>query len=351
MYHGMINVYKEKGFTSHDVVAKLRGICKQKKIGHTGTLDPDAVGVLPVCLGSATRLCDMLTEKEKEYIAVCRLGLVTDTQDASGKVLAEKEVNVTSEQLREAVASFLGESMQIPPMYSALKVNGKKLYELAREGKEVERKPRPITVYELELTEERLPEFTMRVKCSKGTYIRTLCHDIGQKLHCGGIMVSLVRTKVGRFSIEEALSLSALQELADTGRLKEAVIPVEAVFEKLPKLTVKETSVKALLNGNQLKEGEVKLQVQSTEEKSGRRQERSTEEKSGGKQERSTEEKSSGKQERSTEEKNSRKQERQAEKEEADKEYRVYSHEGKFYGVYRYDSQKKLFCPVKLFFE
>lgn len=329
MYHGMINVYKEKGFTSHDVVAKLRGICKQKKIGHTGTLDPDAVGVLPVCLGSATRLCDMLTEKEKEYVAVCRLGLTTDTQDASGKVLTEKEVNVTPEQLKEVTASFLGDSMQIPPMYSALKVNGKKLYELAREGKEVERKPRPITVYELELTEEKLPEFTMRVKCSKGTYIRTLCYDIGEKLGCGGIMVSLVRTKVGRFPIEEALPLSRLQELADLGKLDEAVVPVEAVFEKLPAFRVKETSMKGLLNGNQLKEEEVEPE-QGVENKNFVQQ-------------------AQGK-EKSTEENGAAGKKPQTVSEEADREYRVYSHEGKFYGVYRYDSEKKLFCPVKLFF-
>ena len=135
MYHGMINVYKEKGFTSHDVVAKLRGICKQKKIGHTGTLDPDAVGVLPVCLGAATKLCDMLTDKDKEYIAVFRLGMVTDTQDISGKILEENEVHVTKEKAEEVIDSFTGEQLQVPPMYSALKVNGKKLYELARGGK------------------------------------------------------------------------------------------------------------------------------------------------------------------------------------------------------------------------
>ncbi len=137
MYHGMINVYKEKGFTSHDVVAKLRGISKQKKIGHTGTLDPDAVGVLPVCLGAATKLCDMLTDKDKEYTAVFRLGITTDTQDISGRVLEEKEVNVSAEEVRTVIASFIGDQLQVPPMYSALKVNGKKLYELAREGKEI----------------------------------------------------------------------------------------------------------------------------------------------------------------------------------------------------------------------
>lgn len=144
MYHGIINVYKEKGFTSHDVVAKLRGICKQKKIGHTGTLDPEAVGVLPVCLGSATKLCDMLTDKTKEYVAVLKLGVVTDTQDLTGTILEEHPVTVTEEQIREVIFSFQGDQMQIPPMYSALKVNGKKLYELAREGKEVERAARPL---------------------------------------------------------------------------------------------------------------------------------------------------------------------------------------------------------------
>ena len=219
MYHGMINVYKEKGFTSHDVVAKLRGICKQKKIGHTGTLDPDAVGVLPVCLGCATRLCDMLTEKDKEYVAVLRLGVTTDTQDITGKVLAEKEVTESVEKVREVISSFEGEQLQIPPMYSALKVNGKKLYELAREGKEIERKARPIVVHEIEILSENMPEFTIRIKCSKGTYIRTICHDIGQKLSCGGAMVSLKRTKVGNFGIEDSYTLSRIEDMAKEGRL------------------------------------------------------------------------------------------------------------------------------------
>ena len=159
MYHGIINVYKEAGFTSHDVVAKLRGICKQKKIGHTGTLDPDAVGVLPVCLGSGTKLCDMLTGETKEYIAGFRLGIATDTQDISGKILEEKEVRVSAEQVKEMLSHFVGELQQVPPMYSALKVGGKKLYELAREGKEVERKARPITIYELELLKAEHPEY------------------------------------------------------------------------------------------------------------------------------------------------------------------------------------------------
>ena len=299
MYHGLINVYKEKGFTSHDVVAKLRGICKQKKIGHTGTLDPDAVGVLPVCLGCATRLCDMLTDKDKEYVAVLRLGITTDTQDATGKVLAEKEVSVSEEEVRAVIASFEGEQLQIPPMYSALKVNGKKLYELAREGKEIERKARPIVVHEIEILSENMPEFTIRVKCSKGTYIRTICHDIGQKLSCGGVMVSLKRTKVGNFGIEDAYTLSQIEDMAKEGKLCEILLPVEKVFEKLPEIRVKETAMKALLNGNQLKKEEI-LMLSDEALKA--------------------------------------------------EEVRVYGADGRFYGVYGYQEGRKLFCPIKMFF-
>lgn len=173
MINGILNVYKEAGFTSHDVVAKLRGICRQKKIGHTGTLDPEAVGVLPVCLGSGTKLCDMLTDKSKEYEAVLLLGQVTDTQDVTGTVLEEHEVTADEEQAVEAIRSFVGAYEQIPPMYSALKVNGKRLYELARAGKEVERKGRPVEIHSIEILSVSLPEITFRVACSKGTYIRT----------------------------------------------------------------------------------------------------------------------------------------------------------------------------------
>ena len=226
MINGILNVYKEAGYTSHDVVAKLRGICRQKKIGHTGTLDPDAVGVLPVCLGNATRLCDMLTDKSKEYEAVLLLGKVTDTQDISGKVLEEHPVLMEEEQAVEAVLSFLGSYEQIPPMYSALKVNGKKLYELARAGKEVERAGRPVEIRQIEILSAALPEITFRVVCSKGTYIRTLCHDIGARLGCGGTMKSLKRTRVGLFTIDNALRLDELEKLAHEDRLEEQVIPV-----------------------------------------------------------------------------------------------------------------------------
>ena len=222
MVNGILNVYKEKGYTSHDVVAKLRGIVGQKKIGHTGTLDPDAEGVLPVCLGRATKVCDMLTEKDKTYEAVLLLGKETDTQDISGTVLRVGETEgLTQEQVKDCVMSFVGEYDQIPPMYSALKVNGKKLYELAREGKMIERKSRKVEIKEIRILEMALPRVRMEVSCSKGTYIRTLCHDIGEKLGCFGCMESLLRTKVSRFEIESSLKLSEIQKKREEGKLSE----------------------------------------------------------------------------------------------------------------------------------
>ena len=248
---GIINVYKEKGFTSHDVVAKLRGILRMKKIGHTGTLDPAAEGVLPVCLGKGTRLCDMLTDKTKTYRAVLLLGQETDTQDTTGTVLAEYPVEVTEEAVREAILSFLGDYMQIPPMYSALKVNGKKLYELARQGKEVERQPRPVQILDIQIGQVDLPRVTFSVTCSKGTYIRTLCYDIGRKLGCGGCMESLLRTRVDRFKLEDSLTLSQIEKLRDEGRVEEYVVPVEGVFLELPALVTKPGEGDKLVhNGN-----------------------------------------------------------------------------------------------------
>ena len=217
MYDGMINVCKEKGFTSHDVVAKLRGILHQKKIGHTGTLDPDATGVLPVCLGKGTKLCDMITDRDKTYRAVMMLGRTTDTQDISGQILTEKAVNVDEREVRDVAVSFVGDYMQIPPMYSAIKVDGKKLYELARAGQEVERKARHVVINALNITEIQLPYVTMEVSCSKGTYIRTLCQDIGEKLGCGACMTELVRLKVGAFDIAHAWTLAQIQEMAACG--------------------------------------------------------------------------------------------------------------------------------------
>ena len=249
MINGVINVYKEKGFTSHDVVAKLRGIVKQKKIGHTGTLDPDATGVLPVCLGNATKLCDMLTDKSKEYVTTMRLGFCTDTQDISGNILEQKEVCVAEDKVREVIASFVGNYDQIPPMYSALKVNGKKLYELAREGIEVERKARSIEIYEIEIMDISLPDITMRVHCSKGTYIRTLCHDIGMKLECFGTMVELKRTKVAAFLLENAYKLSDIEEMVKTQKLNEILTKTEDMFEYLS-VRVAPPYEKLLFNGN-----------------------------------------------------------------------------------------------------
>lgn len=261
MISGIINVYKEKGYTSHDVVAKLRGILKQKKIGHTGTLDPDAEGVLPVCLGKATRVCDMLTEKDKVYEAVLLFGKKTDTQDTTGNVLEEKEVACTEEQVREVVKSFVGTYAQIPPMYSALKVNGKKLCDLARAGIEVDRKPREVTIFSIDIEEIELPRVKMLVHCSKGTYIRTLCHDIGAKLGCGGCMESLLRTKVAQFTLEHSLRLNEIEEkvqkfLQETEQeltaesLGNIVTKTDEVFEGYPKLYAKEGFEKMLYNGN-----------------------------------------------------------------------------------------------------
>lgn len=250
--NGIINVYKEKGYTSFDVVAKMRGILRIKKIGHTGTLDPDAEGVLPVCVGNATRLCDMLTDKSKEYIAVMRLGTVTDTQDMTGRVLRQQEVTCREAQVREAVLSFVGEYDQLPPMYSALKVNGQKLCDLARQGKEVERTPRRIHIHEIEILKIDLPCVTMRVHCSKGTYIRTLCQDIGEKLGCGACMQSLVRTRVDRFMLKDAVKLSGIEAYRDEGRLDELVIPVDAVFTQYPAVRAVQEAQKLLDNGNPL---------------------------------------------------------------------------------------------------
>lgn len=260
MYHGILIIKKEKGFTSHDVVAKLRGILKQKKIGHTGTLDPDATGVLPVCLGSATKVCDLLTDKDKTYEAVLRLGITTDTQDISGEIIEERAVCVSKDTVWSAISSFIGEYDQVPPMYSALKVNGKKLYELAREGKTVERKARRVTISGIRLlhADEEKGEYHIEVSCSKGTYIRTLCHDIGEKLGCGGVMAELCRTRVGSFGIEEAVTLSQVEEAVKMEDFS-MIYPVDSVFLSYPAGRVKKEAEKWLRNGNPLKKEQVVL--------------------------------------------------------------------------------------------
>ena len=257
MINGVINIYKERGFTSHDVVAKLRGILKQKKIGHTGTLDPDAEGVLPVCLGKGTRLCDMLTDHSKVYEAVLLLGQSTDTQDVSGTVLQEASVEVSEEEVREAIMSFVGPYDQIPPMYSALKVNGKKLYELAREGKTVERKSRKVTIYQIHIKEIQLPRVRMEVTCSKGTYIRTLCHDIGQKLGCGGCMKELLRTRVERFGLEDSIRLGEIAQLQKEGILEEKIIAIDEMFPTYAQVVLPPKTAAAVRNGNSFRKRDI----------------------------------------------------------------------------------------------
>ena len=314
-YNGLINIYKEPGFTSNDVVAKLRGILKQKKIGHTGILDPDAVGVLVVCLGTGTKLVEMLTDHDKEYIAVCQLGVTTDTQDMSGTVLEKKDVNVTRQQLHEAVQAFVGDYDQIPPMYSAIKQNGKKLYELAREGIEVERKPRKVNIGAITILDDEKLEteglFTMEVKCSKGTYIRTLCHDIGLSLGCGAAMAQLARTRVGAFGLDTAIPLSKVEELRDADKLRDVIKSPEYIFRDLDAIHVKDSCRVLLENGNSFRRDNL-----LDENPSGVNDTEYDEEmfKEGN-------------------------------------EFRVYGEDETFFGIYRYSSKKKTFDVDKFFFE
>lgn len=255
-YNGIINIFKEKGFTSHDVVAKMRGILKQKKIGHSGTLDPDAIGVLPVLLGNATMLSDMLTDKSKEYEAVLLLGISTDTQDISGNISAKKDTShLTEKEVKEAIYSFAGEYMQIPPMYSALKVKGKKLVDLAREGKVIEREPRKIIIYDISIIDISFPRVKFVAEVSKGTYIRTLCHDIGEKLSVGGCMETLVRKRVDRFDISDAITLAQVEKQKDN--LQERIMSVEEYFSFLPKIKITSDFDRYLHNGNKLKSDDI----------------------------------------------------------------------------------------------
>ena len=385
MVHGVINIRKEKGFTSHDVVAKLRGIIGQKKIGHTGTLDPDATGVLPVCLGKATKLCDMLTDKDKTYETVLLLGKATDTQDISGTVLSEKAMDgidndavercigefvgeylqvppmysalkvngkklyelaragieverkarpviiyeirikeislprvrmevscskgtvlsekamdgIDNDAVERCIGEFVGEYLQVPPMYSALKVNGKKLYELARAGIEVERKARPVIIYEIRIKEISLPRVRMEVSCSKGTYIRTLCHDIGEKLGCGGCMEELTRTKVSRFTLEDSYTLEEVRQKKEAGLLSEILVPIDEMFGQYEAVTLKRPYEALVCNGNMFFEKHINES-----------------------------------------------------KDLIDGEYvRVYSNSGQFIAIYAYQQKQKMFKIVKMFFD
>lgn len=252
---GILIIYKEKGFTSHDVVAKLRGIIGQRKIGHTGTLDPDAVGVLPVCLGKATTLCDLLTDKDKEYEAVIRLGVVTDTLDSSGTVLKQERCECSSSEIQKVIMSFVGDIDQVPPMYSAIKVNGKKLYELARKGECIERAPRRVTIHSIDIINIDIEnqKVVIKTKVSKGTYIRSLCDDIGRKLGCGACMESLIRTRSGVFDIQESLTLNQVSDLVKSDMINKSVLATEDVFSMSCKI-VKPAYDKKVRNGNEIYE-------------------------------------------------------------------------------------------------
>ena len=298
MYNGLINVYKEPGFTSMDAVAVLRGILKQKKIGHTGTLDPAAEGVLMVCLGNATKLCTFLEDKDKEYECRMLLGVTTDTEDTTGTVLEKKDVDCSEEEIVEAIKSFLGDIKQIPPMYSALKKDGKKLYELAREGKVIEREARDIKIYGIDIKEIKIPYVTFTVHCSKGTYIRSLCRDIGEKLGCGGCMEHLKRTAVSFFEEKDSLRLSQIEELAKVGKIDDFILKTEEVFKDLDSLYVLPESKRIIDNGNPLLIDNVKELAEEPAE---------------------------------------------------GKMYRVYNAEGDFCAVYAFDKEKNYFKPYKMF--
>lgn len=250
---GIININKPAGMTSFAVVSKIRKIYKTQKIGHAGTLDPDARGVLPVCVGKATKVTEFLMDKTKTYRVGLLLGTATDTQDASGRVLYEKAVHASAEEIENAIISFLGEIKQIPPMYSAVRVNGKRLYELARKGVEVERKPRTVTIYSIDILDiirrDDKAEAVFDVECSKGTYMRTLCHDIGDKLGCGGHMSFLTRLRSGPFTIEDSYSLEELENTNDADMPVKALLPMDWALKDFPCVRVDDKDAKRLKNG------------------------------------------------------------------------------------------------------
>ena len=254
MANGILVIDKSAGWTSQDVAAKLRGVFHERRVGHGGTLDPMATGVLPVFIGRATRAAEFLESAEKEYVAGLRLGVVTDTQDTSGTVLETNSVCVTRAQLEAALRQFLGPIEQIPPMYSAIKINGQKLYELARRGQEVARRPRSITIHALELLEGEGADWTIRVRCSKGTYVRTLCHDLGRALDCGACMSSLRRTRAGSFTLAQAVTMQQVLDFAAGQDPQQLLMPVDAVFAAHPPLIVTLGQAAKLKNGAQVKD-------------------------------------------------------------------------------------------------
>ena len=301
MINGVINVYKEPGFTSHDVVAKLRGILKQKKIGHMGTLDPNAVGVLPVCLGKATKVCDILSEKDKTYNATLLLGLDTDTQDTSGEVISKADADsimeLSEDKVFETIKSYIGDYDQIPPMFSAIKIGGEKLYNLARRGEVIERPARHCRIIDITVTKMELPRVDLHVTCSKGTYIRTLCHDIGKDLGVGGCMEKLVRTKVERFSVEDSITLKQIEEFRDNNTLEDYITPVDEMLGNYSKCMVSKGAEKLVYNGNIFTSGNTFLKMNHEDGQI----------------------------------------------------VRVYTSEGEFIGLYKFNSEKQIYKPVKMF--
>lgn len=251
--NGIILVDKPQDWTSHDVVAKLRGVLHERRIGHSGTLDPLATGLLVVFVGRATRAVEFAEADSKEYITGLHLGVSTDTQDITGNIVASSGALPDEAALREAIGRFIGDIEQIPPMYSAIKIGGKKLYELARRGESVERAPRKITVSAIDIAGRDGDDYILNISCSKGTYVRTLCSDIGEALGCGACMSSLRRTRAGVFSVDDAHSLEDIEAAAREGRLSDIILPVDTLFAPFPKLTVSQSAAKRLKNGNIIK--------------------------------------------------------------------------------------------------
>lgn len=267
--NGIILVDKPQDWTSHDVVAKLRGVLHERRIGHSGTLDPLATGLLVAFVGRATRAVEFAEADSKEYLAGLRLGVSTDTQDITGNIVAESAALPDEAALREALGRFIGDIEQIPPMYSAIKIGGKKLYELARRGESVERAPRKITVSAIDIAGRDGDDYILNISCSKGTYVRTLCSDIGEALGCGACMSCLRRTRAGVFSVDDAHSLADIEAAVREGRLSDIILPVDTLFASFPKLTVSQSAAKRLKNGNIIKisaeDGEYKVYSDSDE--------------------------------------------------------------------------------------
>jgi tRNA pseudouridine55 synthase len=244
--NGIININKSTGMTSFDVVRKVRFLTKEKKVGHTGTLDPEASGVLPVCMGKATKIIDYIMENQKSYRVTFRLGIITDTYDLEGTIIKTSPVeHIKEEEVKEVISKFIGEIEQVPPMYSALKVNGKRLYELARQGKEIERQARKIFIYDIANIDIKLPFVSMDVTCSKGTYIRSLCFDIGEQLKVGAVMTALCRTANGAFTLENGVTLEVLEK----SNISDYIISIEEALKFYDSITVNDKFAKLLING------------------------------------------------------------------------------------------------------